>query len=211
MSVEINWDRMHFKTIITTPVRSDGTFGPGISQWSSHGLLGSTVDDGQLPPRTILWMNGVVADLWTPNNSIYHALDAISSDYEKLATAVLEHNQNSLRDDVEETLAMPSSRVVLIDRASLEPEFRGQGGVGRLLISYILRHLVGDGDGIAVTLPHPFEVDSNDPEFEAELRKVRHVWQSIGFHPVNDDVWILDSASTTHSAAIERLEEKLGV
>ncbi|MGY1898315.1 hypothetical protein [Nocardia gipuzkoensis] len=211
MSIEIDWDTTHLETKITTPVRSDGTFGPGISQWYSHGLLGSTVDDGQPPPRTILWMNGVVADLWTPANNIYDALDAISSDYEKLASAVLEHDRNSLCDAIEETLAMPASRVVLIDRASLEPAFRGQGGVGRLLISYILRHLLGDGDGIAVTLPHPFEVDSDALEFEAELGKVRHIWQSIGFHPVNDDVWILDSASPTHSAAIERLEKKLGV
>ncbi|MFG3621262.1 hypothetical protein [Nocardia sp. NPDC047654] len=210
MSVEIDWDRVHVDTTITTPARSTGTFGPGISQWHSYGQLGSTVEDDELP-RTILWMNGVTVDLWTPKHSIYHALDAISSDYEKLATAVFEHGRNSLRDNVEETLAMPASRVVLIDRASLEPNFRGQGGVGRLLISYILRQLLGDGDGIAVTFPHPFEVDSNHPQFDAELRKVRHVWQSIGFYPVNDDVWVLDSTSTTYSAAIERLEENLGV
>ncbi|MFE3800319.1 hypothetical protein [Nocardia tengchongensis] len=212
---DIDWDDVYVESEISTPVRDSGQTGPGISWWHGRGLTRTYGEgsDGAGEPvdRTILRMNGIVVDRWTARNCVYEALDAISVDYEKLAAAVFETDSNDLRKEVEDLLEMPAARVVFIDRASLEPRFRGRGGIGRVLIGHILSQLMGDVDSVAVTYPHPFELEHGDPSVDIEVRKVRQVWESIGFTPVDDDVWIMDSASTAHSKAIASFEGRLGI
>ncbi|MFE3222883.1 hypothetical protein [Nocardia sp. NPDC059228] len=212
---DIDWDDVHVETEISAPVRDNGQTGPGISWWHGRGQLRSWDQTGrgagEPTVRTLLWMNGIVVDRWTTSECVYRALDAVSADYEKLAAAVFNATSNNLRAEVEDHIEMPPGRIVFIDRVSLASEFRGRGGIGRVLMGHILRQLMGDLYSIAVTYPQPFELEHGSPDFTSELKKVRHVWESIGFFPINEDIWIMDSATTAHADAIAGLEHRLGV
>lgn len=178
--------------------------GPGVSLDAV-----STDADGEVRVG-IFHMSGFTIDLLRVGN-LWEALEARSADSAHFLP-LADPETGALSDDLEDQVG-PSMghELVVIDRVSVAPAWRGVGGVGRLLVGHALRWLDGEAQCVAVH-PFPFELRSEDaggPAFAEALAAVKHTWASIGFVPFHDSLYILNPELVAHSRAIERLERVL--
>jgi len=165
---------------------------------------------------SILEAEGLVIDLGQVED-VFEALDARSQDYEHFHPMFGDTSTLGFQDlapELEDSLEAVGSCVVIIDRVRLAPAWRGLGGVGRLLIGRLLRWVCADPQVVAV---HPFPIDlvenarRDSTLFEPELARVRRVWQSLGFRPFTENIWVMDPNLATHSDAVAQFAEELGM
>ncbi|WP_457844692.1 hypothetical protein [Nocardia gipuzkoensis] len=160
---------------------------------------------------TVLQMSGVMVDLFMTTSSIPNELDGMSADHGALA-AIFDGNE--LHPDLLQMVEGIGSRAILIDRARVAPAWRGHGGVGRLLISRILRLITADASVVA-TIPFPIDLfqegpyPDQHPRFDSERRRVRKIWESLGFHQYKGEIWVMDPAMATHDHAVRDIEARL--
>lgn len=137
-------------------------------------------------------------------------LDAISADTAVFIPLV---DGDSLTDDVERQGF--GSRLVLINHVSLEPAWRGRGGVGRYLTGMAIRHI--DHDAACVALhASPFELrnsygDEDVPpdECEAGAAALGELWQTLGFRRHTGHLFVLDPAEITLDHAVAEFRTHL--
>ncbi|MET7991945.1 hypothetical protein ABZU76_13625 [Amycolatopsis sp. NPDC005232] len=106
-----------------------------------------------------------------------------------------------LSETLDGSITASGSHVVLIGHVVLAPAWRGSGGVGRLLTSRLLQWLCAEPCLIAVA-----------PSVNIRGRvpcRARRIWASLGFHPYDNDIWILDPATSDHDDAVFDLETRL--
>ncbi|OEV16095.1 hypothetical protein AN221_35515 [Streptomyces nanshensis] len=155
-------------------------------------------------------MSGLTLDLWRIGN-VYESLDSRDADYEHFAPLFDKSGDLGLHSDLEECL-VSGDQVVIIDRARIAPAWRGLGGVGRLLIGRLLRWVAGHA---AIVATHPYPIDLSVGERDDDAREAREkavvqgIWQSLGFAPFREDVWVMQPYLSTHGDAVERLEAAL--
>ncbi|GAA2320988.1 hypothetical protein Scani_01810 [Streptomyces caniferus] len=162
---------------------------------------------GECQELTILTMSGLTLDLWRIG-SIYASLDSRDADYEHFAPLFDKPGHLGLHSDLEECL-VSGDQVVIINRVRIAPAWRGLGGVGRLLIGRLLRWVVGQA-AIVATHPYPIDIpvgERDDTAREAqEKAAVQRTWQSLGFAPFREDLWVMQPYRHDHDDAVERLE-----
>ncbi|WP_062993794.1 hypothetical protein [Nocardia anaemiae] len=232
----VDWTCFSIHTEISGPVVGDYR-DPGMLPWSGHAIYTVTGGSGTDPqhsdqalglsvsrtddegePRsewTVLTMHGLIVDPFIVEDSILRLLDELSADYDHFRVLFDGNDFHpELMDMIDGGLG---SRAVLIDRARVAPAWRGMGGVGRLLISRILR-LFADTAGVVATNPFPIDLFAEwdtrtglvkHPRFGDELAKVQRTWGSLGFQPYKDPIWVMDPAMSTHSRAVAELEKQL--
>ncbi|WP_327235348.1 hypothetical protein OG349_16660 [Streptomyces sp. NBC_01317] len=167
---------------------------------------------GERQELTILTMSGLTLDLWRIGN-VYESLDSRDADYEHFAPLFDRSGDLGLHSDLEECL-VSGSQVVIIDRVRIAPAWRGLGGVGRLLIGRLLRWVAGHA-AIVATHPYPIDIPIDIPvgERDDDAREAREkavvqsVWQSLGFEPFREDVWVMQPHLRAHHDAASRLEK----
>ncbi|WP_063002618.1 N-acetyltransferase [Nocardia mikamii] len=161
---------------------------------------------------TVLSMNGVIVDKYLMTHSIPNELDGMSADYGSMATIF---RGNDFHPDLLEMIEGFGGRTILIDRAAIAPAWRGQGGIGRLLISRILRLITADV-AVVATIPFPINLyrecpePTRHPRFDEERRRVRRTWESLGFSQYQDgEVWVMDAVTLDHDEAVREIEANL--
>lgn len=163
----------------------------------------------------VLTMEGVIIDLYTASTSIPDELDGMSADFGSLARIFID---NEFHPDLLETIEGFGSRAILIDRVHLAAAWRGLGGVGRLLISRILRMVNTLDAAVVATIPFPIDLYTEcedpgairrHPRFDEELRRVQRTWESLGFRQYNDEIWVMDPAKSHHNNAVRAIEARL--
>ncbi|MCJ0907328.1 hypothetical protein [Rhodococcus sp. ARC_M6] len=167
----------------------------------------STIGDTQ--EELALWMDGWTFTLGA-GVDLAGELDAISADTAVFIPLV---DGDRLTDDVE--LEGFGSRLVLINRVSLEPAWRGCGGVGRYLTGVAIRHL---DHGAACVALHasPFELRDRYPgedvpadEWEAGAAALGALWQTLGFRRHTGHLFVLDPAEVTLDHAVAGFKTRL--
>ncbi|MFE1591737.1 hypothetical protein [Nocardia sp. NPDC058705] len=233
---QIDWASFDVNVNISAPVVGHYN-DPGLMQWTGTATYTvSSVDDipaddaplglsvvhtderGEPEKRwTVLRMHGLLVDPYIVESGIVDLLDGLSQDYSHFA--LLFGGDNRFHPDLDEIIEGVNSAAVLIDRVYMAETWRGRGGVGRLLISRILR-LFAESAGVVATHPFPIELlkERDDqtgltehPRFEEELAKVRRTWESLGFERYTPQCWVLDPAMRTHMDSVARLEKTLFV
>jgi GNAT superfamily N-acetyltransferase len=160
---------------------------------------------------TVFSMSGLTLDLWRIGR-IYESLDSRDADYEHFAGLFDKSGDMGLHPDLGDCL-VTGTHVVIIDRARVAPAWRGLGGVGRLLIT---RHLRWAAESAAVVATHPFPIDLSLDEHEDEARVAREkavvqrTWESLGFEPFREDIWVMQPHLRGHDDAARRLEDAFG-
>lgn len=230
----IDWTSFAVEVDISGPVVGEYS-DPGMLHWSGRATYTVAVEDGAdwrpdadmalsvardddgqdlYSKWTVLTMHGLTVDPFTVEDSIPRLLDEVSEDFAHFGVLFA---GNDFAPELTAVIEGLGSRSVLIDRVRMAPGWRGRRGVGRLLISRILRLFAGDS---AVIATNPFPIDlfaesdnlshvTKHPLFGEELAKVQRTWGSLGFHPYKDPIWILDPAMSTHSQAVTALERDL--
>ncbi|MBT2396006.1 hypothetical protein [Streptomyces sp. ISL-100] len=156
---------------------------------------------------TLFTMSGLTLDLWRIGR-IYESLDSRDADYEHFAPLFDRSGDLGLHPDLEECL-VTGTDVIIIDRAQIAPGWRGRGGVGRLLITRLLRWVAGRA---ALVATHPYPIDIPVEERDDEAREAREksivqrTWQSLGFEPFREDLWVMKPHLRAHEDAAEGLE-----
>jgi GNAT superfamily N-acetyltransferase len=134
--------------------------------------------------------------------------DADSGDLEAVASALWKNN-GDWRDEFLEKYgeAWTGERVLILDRAQLEEDFRGHG-LGAIIIGHAIKQLRA-GVSIVACYPYPIDKDRADDDSEeadaknrASAAKIAKVYESIGFEDWRNGVWVLDMNS-------ELLDKKL--
>ncbi|MEU2233939.1 hypothetical protein [Streptomyces vietnamensis] len=171
------------------------------------GISPAQTSRGEHQELTILTVSGLTLDLWRIGN-VYASLDSRDADHEHFAPLFDTSGDLGLHSDPEECL-VSGDQVVIIDRVRIAPAWRGLGGVGRLLIGRTLRWVAGRA-AIVATHPYPIDIpvgERDDAAPEArEKAVVQRTWQSLGFTPFREDVWVMQSHTRDHDDAVERLE-----
>jgi hypothetical protein len=164
---------------------------------------------------TVLQMSGVVVDPYLAASSITDELDGMSADYGALSAIF---SGNELHPDLLEMVEGIGTRAVLIDRVNIAPAWRGLGGVGRVLISRILRLFTTTDTAVVATIPFPIDLFqecaspdevNKHPRFDEEKARVRRIWESLGFNQYKGEIWVMDPAMVHHDNAIGEIEARL--
>ncbi|MBD0709093.1 hypothetical protein BU197_12005 [Streptomyces sp. CBMA291] len=162
---------------------------------------------GAYQELTILDMSGLTLDLWRIDG-ILESLDSRDAGYEHFAPLFEQTGELGLHPELEESL-VNGDQVVIIDQVRIAPAWRGLGGVGRLLIGHLLRWVAGQA---AIVATHPYPIDLPDGDRDDAAREAREkavvqrTWQSLGFTPFREDLWVMRPHARDHDDAVERLE-----
>ncbi|WP_413102419.1 hypothetical protein [Streptomyces sp. Inha503] len=164
---------------------------------------------------TIFSMSGLTLEL-SRIGRIYDSLDSRDSDYEHFARLFDSSGDLGLHPDLDDCLVTGTHVVIIdrarIDRARIASAWRGLGGVGRLLIARMLRWTSVDA---AIVATHPFPIDIPVDERDDEARVLREkaavqrTWESLGFEPFREDLWVMKPRLRGHEDAVRRLEATL--
>ncbi|MBV9024257.1 MAG: hypothetical protein JO362_10805 [Streptomycetaceae bacterium] len=161
----------------------------------------------ELTELTIFSMSGLTLDLWRIHR-IRYSLAARNNDYAHFAPLFDASGDMGLHPALEDCL-VTGTHAVLIDQARIAPAWRGHGGVGRLLITRLLRWVIGPA-ALVATRPFPTDLSQNEREDEKRVARtkavVQRTWRSLGFEPCREDVWVMKPHLRKHEDAARRLE-----
>lgn len=181
--------------------------------WGQPGLgLGDArqIDDGELQ-LPIFHTGGVtvhltqVADAW----AVLEARDVGSGAF----AALIDRETGYLRDDlsVYDDDAEAASSLVIIDRARIADRWRGQGGIGRLLIEQAIS-LVAQPAGMSMAAleAHPYLDQVDDPVASPEaIAATERIWASLGFTRVDNGRLFI--RSTARENLFDEVAQRLGL
>ena len=132
---------------------------------------------------------------WDPND----VLDAHSAD-----TAVYRNlfdSEGNLLDEL--AFGGGCSRLVIMDRVSVDRDWRGQR-IGPFLAARALRHLSSD-DAIAACYPAPFELPLDHRNRDQERIRLSRIWEHLGFMHHLDGVFVCDPTAGELDSAFDEL------
>jgi GNAT superfamily N-acetyltransferase len=128
----------------------------------------------------------------------WEAADAESGDLEVIVSAVLGRSgRTGYGAAFEKAITHPVGDLLLLDRVSLDKEWRGFG-LGPALAAEAIRRLSGGCCAVAVfpgmgEYPEDREQVTETYRLQAK-KKIAALWESIGFQPFRRGVWLLDTA-----------------
>lgn len=136
----------------------------------------------------------------------WEAADAHSGDLEVIAHSVLAEDGHDYNDAFDRAVESFGDLLIL-DRVRLDKAWRGFG-FGPYCAAEAIRRL-SSGCCAVAAYPAMSEYSANRDEVteafrEEAKRKIAALWESIGFHPFQDGVWLLDTALKEPE---DRLEE----
>lgn len=155
------------------------------------------LDEEDAPNLVVGRLRLATVDLWTEEDPL-DLFDMISTDFYRIGKAILD-TDGELRDELDPSGL--TSRVIVLDTAILEPDWRGRE-LGPLIAGLALRRLSG-GCGLAVTYPGSL-IDLGYSADEASERLAK-VWGKLGFILHADGVHTLDLTTDTLDRAVQRL------
>lgn len=136
----------------------------------------------------------------------YWAMEEESEELYETAQVLLDPETGSFTDEVSERLEYIGSALLVMDRVTLDPSWRGHG-LGSVLASEAITRLMAGCRAIACS-PGLTDLSSRRLKDKAEWdhlnAKVAQGWERLGFRPYRDNVYLLSPAS-------QDLEEQRGV
>jgi GNAT superfamily N-acetyltransferase len=128
----------------------------------------------------------------------WEVVDAESGDLEVIVSAVLGRSQRTgYSAAFEKAVTHPVGDLLILDRVSLDREWRGFG-LGPALAGEAVRRLSGGCCAVAVFPAMGEYPEGREQVTEAYRRqakkKIAALWESIGFQPFRRGVWLLDTA-----------------
>ncbi|WP_314414805.1 hypothetical protein [Streptomyces sp. DSM 40484] len=128
----------------------------------------------------------------------WEVADAESGDLEVIVSAVLGRSQRTgYSAAFEKAVTHPVGDLLILDRVSLDREWRGFG-LGPALAGEAVRRLSGGCCAVAVFPAMGEYPEGREQVTEAYRRqakkKIAALWESIGFQPFRRGVWLLDTA-----------------
>lgn len=132
---------------------------------------------------------------WDPNE----VLDAHSADLAVYRN--LFDSEGNLLDELD--FGAGSSRLVIMDRVSVDRDWRGQR-FGPFLAARALRKVSGD-DSLAVCYPSPFEFPLGHFDRHREQARLVRIWEHLGFRHYRDHVFVCDPAAGELDSALNDL------
>jgi GNAT superfamily N-acetyltransferase len=130
----------------------------------------------------------------------WEAADSDSSDIESVVSVCTDPAYSMTpglhwSEDFEEAIEMPVGDLLIMDRVRIDPEWRGFG-IGALAAAEATRRLSGGCCAVACE-PAPTDrefVGEDDAAFTEAQSKIAKVWESVGFKPFKDGIYLLDTA-----------------
>jgi hypothetical protein len=186
---------------------------------AAAGITGVSLDPvsqtSEGPVMTIFRATALVMDLARVQDP-YDSLDADSQELETYG-CLLDLPSGELHPDLLDRLEFTASEnVVILERARLAPAWRGCGGLGRYLTGRVLP-LICPTPAVIAGQPFPLDIprDAHGRPDQAALgpaiEHMQRIWESIGFEPYKNDIWIINPSAATHEEAMAQLERKLGL
>ncbi len=99
--------------------------------------------------------------------------------------------------------AVLGEHVLVLDRVFIEPAQRGSH-LGPLVAALAIGRL-RRGCAIAVCFPAPFDGPRSDAHRDDAIAALGRIWETVGFRPRPDGVWVLDLSDDTLRRATDRL------
>lgn len=141
--------------------------------------------------------------LESSNISLDEALDEYSEDYTPFCSMA---DGFGICDSLQDRLASYPTGMVVVDRVSVVPAYRGRK-YGLLLTTLVLAEL--GRQRVAVAMPAAFEVEPGSPgRKEADRRNVK-MWEAFGFVRFADDAYYLDTDLTTLDENLARFRSEI--
>jgi GNAT superfamily N-acetyltransferase len=127
----------------------------------------------------------------------WEAADAESGDLESIVSTVLDPRTGHYTDAFDEAIECPVGDLLILDRVFLDKPWRGFG-LGPILAAETIRRLSGGCCAVAAE-PGMAEWPDNQEEVSESYRqqarrKIAALWESIGFTPFRNGVYLLDPA-----------------
>ncbi|SOD91520.1 hypothetical protein [Streptomyces sp. Ag109_G2-15] len=127
----------------------------------------------------------------------WEAADAESGDLESIASTVLDPRTGQYTDAFDEAIECPVGDLLILDRVFLDKPWRGFG-LGPVLAAEAIRRLSGGCCAVAAE-PGMAEWPDNREEVSESYRqqarrKIAALWESIGFTPFQNGIYLLDPA-----------------
>ena len=95
------------------------------------------------------------------------------------------------------------AHILVLDRVYIEPAQRGSR-LGPLVAALAIARL-GRGCAMAVCFPAPFDGPRPDADRDGAIAALGLIWETVGFRPRSDGVWVLDLTDDTLGRATDRL------
>jgi hypothetical protein len=93
--------------------------------------------------------------------------------------------------------------VLVLDRVFIQPSRRGSG-LGPIVAALAIGRL-RRGCRVAVCFPAPFDGPHTDDDRDRSITALGRIWETVGFRPRADGVWILDLEADTLALATHGL------
>ncbi|MER6782204.1 MULTISPECIES: hypothetical protein [unclassified Streptomyces] len=129
----------------------------------------------------------------------WEAADSHTGDIEKIVSVCIDPAYAMTpglhwSPEFEERIDCPAGDLLIMDRAFIEPQWRGFG-LGALAAAEAIRRLAGGCCAVACE-PAPTDRDYGRDEsaYHAAQAKIIKVWESVGFEEFSDGVYLLDPA-----------------
>lgn len=138
------------------------------------------------------------------------AADERSGEVLSIAEAVFD-GRDEYNEEFERAVDMPVGDLLILDRVWLDRAYRGFG-LGPIFAMEAVRRLSGGCCAVAVE-PGVSEWPDGDPsllsdaENDEATAKIAALWESIGFQPFKDGVYLLDTALDDSSIISQRRKE----
>ncbi|WP_235438968.1 hypothetical protein [Streptomyces yangpuensis] len=134
-------------------------------------------------------------------------MDAYTGDVCRIGETVLDVASGEWDSAFEEALAHPVGDLLVMDRVSLEPAWRGFG-LGPVLAGAAVRRLSKDCAAVACEPGSADGRDLTEAQHGEAAAKLADTWSRIGFEPLADGVHILDCRlRRPHDLLAERQRE----
>ncbi|MFB8128619.1 hypothetical protein [Streptomyces mirabilis] len=178
----------------------DGTQGPAAGACPTADCPSCTAEDVAVGEMTFYRVP------FDRGRNAYWAMEEESEDLYETAQVLLDPETGSFTSEVSEGLEYVGSALLVMDRVTLDPQWRGHGLAPALAIEAIHRLMAGCravacSPGIT-DLSHHRVMDRS--EWDRVSAKITRGWERIGFRLYRDNVYLLSPAS-------QDLEEQRGV
>ncbi|MFD4559763.1 hypothetical protein ACFWP5_36530 [Streptomyces sp. NPDC058469] len=127
----------------------------------------------------------------------FWAMEEESEELYETAQVLLDPATGSFTDEVSERLEYVGSALLVMDRVTLDPPWRGHG-LAAVLASEAINRLMAGCRAIACS-PGVTDISSqrltDRSEWDRVNAKIAQGWQSLGFRPYRDNIYLLSPAS----------------
>ncbi|MFF1716910.1 hypothetical protein [Streptomyces sp. NPDC058268] len=146
----------------------------------------------------------------------WEAADAHSGDLEKILALCTDPAYAMTpglhwSEAFEKAIELPAGDLLIMDRVRLEPPWRGFG-LGALAAAEAIRRLSSGCCAVACE-PAPTDrdfADGDDQAFDHARAKIATVWESVGFRPFNNGIYLLDPTLRTMGDARAHWQQHFG-